>query len=70
MTQRGPRTLRGEPADVAYLAPNDPLYLCKRCLATWAVDALAAELARRGVDRETIEGYVSGARERTGSDPS
>ena len=71
MTQTGPCALCGEPADrVAYLAPNDPLYLCEGCLATWALDALATELARRGVDPATIEGYVSAARDGITDDPS
>jgi len=71
MTPTGPCALCGEPADrVAKLAPGEPLYLCQQCLESWALDALAQELRRRGVDPATIDTYVSAARDRITGDPS
>jgi hypothetical protein len=70
MAPTGPCALCGAPADrVADLAPNEPLYLCERCLASWALDALAEELRRRGADPATIDRYVSAAHERIPVDP-
>jgi hypothetical protein len=71
MTQTGACALCGEPADrVADLASGEPLYLCRHCLESWALDALAEELRRRGVDPATIDKYVSAARERIVGEPS
>jgi hypothetical protein len=43
---------------IADLGPGEPLFVCDRCLATWALEAHADELRRRGVDPALVDEYV------------
>jgi hypothetical protein len=55
----GPCVICGAPAErIADLAPGEPLFVCRRCLATWALEAHAKELRSRGADPVLIDEYV------------
>ena len=59
-----PSAVLRKPNGCPTFGPDEPLYLCERCLNEWAADALADELRRRGTDKAVIDELLRRVRER------
>ena len=65
MTQSGPCIECGRLGErVADLSPGEPLYVCEEHLSSWAADAHANELRRRGMDPTVVAAYVQRVRDK------